>query len=359
MQKPPTKSGASPAVGVISDSTPSQLVSRPKKVPIPEHGLVAFESRHTSGFHGDLREPFAKFVLTIAGRARWELNGRFYSVGPDQLLHLSAGIPHSTKDLPNQPVSNYVIHYRPELLHEELQGRLLEIGLLPLDLGSPRLNQAAIIRSCFREMLFEQDARQAGWERLLHSRLIDLAVRTVRMAERHVAVKTPAFEAGSDSAERVAYYALTLKSRFYRQETLDEAARAVNLSRRQFTEIFRRVTGQSWCRHIQMLRLEHAAKLLTSTERSVTAAAFESGFEDLSHFHHSFKRAYGCTPLCYREQREAKSREKTARRGDDRPAGEGRVVRRHLYEHAVGRAVEHVAVSARLKVATVAEAARA
>ena len=314
MQNPPTKSGASPAVGVLAAFAPDQLVSRPKKVPIPEHGLVAFESRHKSGFHGDLREPFSKFVLTIAGRALWQLNGRFYTVGPDQLLHLSAGIPHSTKDLPNQPVSNYVIHYRPELLHEDLRARFLEIGLLPLDLGSPKLNQAAIIRSLFREMLFEQDARQLGWERLLHSRLIDLAVRTLRMAERHVALKTPAFEAGSDSAERVAYYALTLKSRFYRQETLDEAARAVKLSRRQFTEIFRRVTGQSWCRYLQKLRLEHAAKLLTSTERSVTAAAFESGFEDLSHFHHSFKRVYGCTPLCYRDQRRAKSREKASRR---------------------------------------------
>ena len=314
MPKLPATPGAGPAAGVSSDSTLDQLVSRPKKVPIPEHGLVAFESRHTSGFHGKLKEPFSKFVLTIAGRALWELSGRFHTVGPDQLLHLSAGIPHSTKDLPNQPVSNYVIHYQPELLHEELRGRLMEIGLLPLDLRSPKLNQAAIIRSLFREMLFEQNARQSGWERLLHSRLIDLAVRTLRMAERHVSVKTPAFEPGSDSAERVAYYALTLKSRFYRQETLDEAARAVNLSRRQFTEIFRRVTGQSWCRYLQSLRLEHAAKLLTSTERSVTAAAFESGFEDLSHFHHSFKRAYGCTPLHYREQRGANLRPKTSRR---------------------------------------------
>lgn len=50
------------------------------------------------------------------------------------------------------------------------------------------------------------------------------------------------------------------------------------------------------------LRLEYAVRLLTCSERSVTAIAFECGFEELSHFHHSFKASYGTTPLAYRQQ---------------------------------------------------------
>jgi AraC-like DNA-binding protein len=30
--------------------------------------------------------------------------------------------------------------------------------------------------------------------------------------------------------------------------------------------------------------------------------AFESGFEDLSHFHHVFKTVYSCSPLKFRKQ---------------------------------------------------------
>ena len=53
---------------------------------------------------------------------------------------------------------------------------------------------------------------------------------------------------------------------------------------------------------VQRLRMEYAAKLLGSTERSVTAIAFECGIEEFSHFHHSFKASYGTTPLAYRQQ---------------------------------------------------------
>jgi hypothetical protein len=46
--------------------------------------------------------------------------------------------------------------------------------------------------------------------------------------------------------------------------------------------------------------------LLADSDRSVTAVAFESGFDDLSNFHHAFKMAYGCAPLAYREQRQVR-----------------------------------------------------
>jgi len=83
-----------------------------------------------------------------------------------------------------------------------------------------------VVRSTFQEMLFEQDASQEGWELILQSRLIDLAVRALRMLRRQRRDDLPVFEPGSDSTDRVARYALRLKSRFYRQEKLSEAARS-------------------------------------------------------------------------------------------------------------------------------------
>jgi transcriptional regulator GlxA family with amidase domain len=74
------------------------------------------------------------------------------------------------------------------------------------------------------------------------------------------------------------------------------------LGRRRFTELFRQVTGESWRRYVHRLRMDYAARLLSSTERSVTAIAFECGFEELSHFHHSFKSTYRVPPLAYRDQ---------------------------------------------------------
>jgi AraC-like DNA-binding protein len=195
-----------------------------------------------------------------------------------------------------------VIRYQPTLLSTAIGGQLLSFGMLPIDLTATNVNQARVVRSIFQEMLFEQDARQEAWEELLHSRLIDLGVRTLRLARRRGSKDLLVFEPGSDSTDRVARYALELKSQFFRQETIAKAARSVGLGRRQFTGLFRKVTGQSWRRYILSLRLKNAAGLLVQTNRSVSAVAFESGFDDLSHFHHRFKLAYGCSPLTYREQ---------------------------------------------------------
>jgi AraC-like DNA-binding protein/mannose-6-phosphate isomerase-like protein (cupin superfamily) len=279
------------------------LVASPKRVAMPDFGLVVSESRHAPGFSGRLRDDYSKFHLIIAGQAVWEHAGRTFSVGPDTLFHIPTGLPHSQRDLPHNPVILYFIHYKPALLTKNLRDRLAALGMLALDLSSPRINQASPIRSLYREMLFEQAAQQPGWQVLLLSALMSLAVRSLRMAEPGASLSPLRFRPGSDSAERVAQYALSLRSRFYHQPTLAEAARSVNLSERRFSDLFRGATGQSWSKYIQSLRLEHATKLLIETQKPIIAVAFESGFEDLSHFHHVFKATHGCSPLKYRKQR--------------------------------------------------------
>jgi AraC family L-rhamnose operon regulatory protein RhaS len=265
---------------------------------MPDWGLVVFEARHAPGFYGEMKDSYAKFHLAIAGRARWESGGQEYTVANDTLFHIAPQVPHRQRDLPGQPVTLYAIHYRPELLRPAIARELFNPGMLPLDLHGSGTDRARQIRSLVQEMLFEQEAQQLGWEALLISRLTDLAVLTLRWT-RGNGIQV---DRENESAARVASYAVRLKSEFYTAVSLDDAARSVGLGRRRFTELFREITGESWRKQVQRLRMDYAAKLLGSTERSVTAIAFECGFEELSHFHHSFKASYGTTPLAYRQK---------------------------------------------------------
>jgi AraC-like DNA-binding protein len=299
-----TAKSASVGTGIGSRSV-TDLVRSPKLVLMPEHGVVVFESRHAAGFVGQLKDDYAKFHLVIDGHAEWESGKNKYIVGPNTLFHIAPQIEHAQKDLPREPVTLYAIHYRPELLSPQLACDLFRAGMLPLGLSNARVGQPRQVRSIFQEMLFEQETRQTGWEMVLRARLIDLAVLAIRLMQR-LYNSEPVFHRGDQSAERVANYAVRLKSQFFRPETLDEAARSVSLSRRQFTEIFRNVTGQTWRQYLLQLRLEHALKLLLQTDKSVTAIAFESGFDELSHFHHRFKAAFGRPPMLYREKNRQK-----------------------------------------------------
>jgi len=275
-----------------------ELNSSPKRVPMPEWGLVVFEARHAPGFFGEMNDVYAKFHLLIAGSALWESGGRQYPVSSDNLFHIASHVPHRQRDLPGQPVTLYAIHYRPELLRPELTRALADVGMLPLDLQGAGTDQARQVRAIVQEMMFEQQLQRLGWEALLVARLADLAVLSLRWT-RGSAIR---IDRHDESAARVASYAARLKTEFYTAVSLDEAARSVGLGRRRFTELFREITGESWRKQVHRLRLEYATRLLASTERSVTAIAFECGFEELSHFHHSFKAGYGTTPLAYRQQ---------------------------------------------------------
>ena len=48
------------------------------------------------------------------------------------------------------------------------------------------------------------------------------------------------------------------------------------------------------------LRVEYAKRLLRETKRSVTAIAFECGFEELSNFYRAFKKHAQVPPLEWR-----------------------------------------------------------
>ena len=85
-------------------------------------------------------------------------------------------------------------------------------------------------------------------------------------------------------------------------EPLDvaEIARAARLSPAHFSREFRRAFGETPHQYLLTRRLERAAALLRSTDRSVTEICFLVGLRSVGSFTTSFGRAFGMTPTQYR-----------------------------------------------------------
>jgi AraC family L-rhamnose operon regulatory protein RhaS len=279
-----------------------ELVKHPKKVFMPEFGVAAYESRHAMGFVGDVQEKHAQFYLVISGKGRWDGGNCSFRLERNCLLHVPAQVRILQEDDPSEPITAFGIHYQPHVLPQFLSDEMRRLGPYYWPLDTYHEKTAQEVRSIFQEMLFEQRSQTEGWEFMVCSQLVDLAVRTLRLARRRSGNSEPMFIRGRDSSERVANYALGLKKRFYRQETLDEAARCTCLSRRQFTQVFRRITGLSWHQFVLRERLNHARDLILHSDKSIVAIAFESGFEELSGFYRLFKRAFGSSPSALRQK---------------------------------------------------------
>ncbi len=81
---------------------------------------------------------------------------------------------------------------------------------------------------------------------------------------------------------------------------VDDLARAAGLSRAHFSREFRRHFGESPHAYLLTRRLERAAALLRTTDRSVAEICFDVGLTSVGSFTTSFTRTFGMSPTRYR-----------------------------------------------------------
>ena len=73
-------------------------------------------------------------------------------------------------------------------------------------------------------------------------------------------------------------------------------ARAAHLSPAHFSREFRKAFGETPHQYLLTRRLERAAALLRTTDRTVSEICFTVGLQSVGSFTSSFGRAYGCSP---------------------------------------------------------------
>jgi len=89
-------------------------------------------------------------------------------------------------------------------------------------------------------------------------------------------------------------------ARYFGPLDVDDLARAAGLSRAHFSREFRRAFGESPHGYLLTRRLERAAALLRSTDRSVADVCLSVGLQSVGSFTTSFTRTYGASPTAYR-----------------------------------------------------------
>jgi AraC-like DNA-binding protein len=89
-------------------------------------------------------------------------------------------------------------------------------------------------------------------------------------------------------------------ARYLEPLDVDDLARAAGLSRAHFSREFRRAFGESPHAYLLTRRLERAAALLRSTDRSVADICFSVGLQSVGSFTTSFTRNFGISPTTYR-----------------------------------------------------------
>ena len=89
-------------------------------------------------------------------------------------------------------------------------------------------------------------------------------------------------------------------ARYFEPLAVDDLAHAAGLSRAHFSREFRRVFGESPHSYLLTRRLERAAALLRTTDRSVNEICLDVGLQSVGSFTTSFTRTFDMSPTAYR-----------------------------------------------------------
>lgn len=92
-----------------------------------------------------------------------------------------------------------------------------------------------------------------------------------------------------------------LAENYTSEVALESIAGVANLSPTSFCRFFKKIARQTFVESLTQFRVNHAANLLSSTEKPVAQICFESGFSNISYFNKVFKKTLGQNPLAYRK----------------------------------------------------------
>lgn len=102
--------------------------------------------------------------------------------------------------------------------------------------------------------------------------------------------------------ERINYIFNHVKDNFKETIRLEEIAEKVSMTVPSFCRYFKKITHKTFTKFVNDYRLVHACKLLAEKPISISAIAFESGFNNFSHFNKTFKEFTGKNASEYRHE---------------------------------------------------------
>jgi two-component system response regulator YesN len=84
--------------------------------------------------------------------------------------------------------------------------------------------------------------------------------------------------------------------------SLEDTAHAVNVSASYLSKLFTQNITSTYSQFLTREKINHASKLLSHTNLSITEISGQSGFQNSNYFSDAFKKVTGKSPLKFRKQ---------------------------------------------------------
>ena len=252
---------------------------------------TTFKSGENYGLH---THDFYEFVIVKEGRLKQTLNSKAEELGkytlclikPDDIHSISNPSKKEDVKIINFAVTTVAINKASKFLGISFRKNILHKVKIPIDDWNYILHKITEL----------QTIHQSNKEQFINLFVDNLIVTLLTI----LISKTEVEEKSIPLWLRNSY-----KEMYRSKNFLIGLSRFIELSKKSQEHINRSMKkyyGTTPTAFINLLRLQYATQLLTSTDRSILSIIYDSGFENVSHFSKLFKKQYGVTPRIYRRR---------------------------------------------------------
>lgn len=224
--------------------------------------------------------------------------------GPELVL-LGSYLPHcwQYQGVQNfrQPPMVYIVHFFPDFMGPEILEKPEAKELNNLFSKAARgilFSRDTLIRARF---ILEQMLGAKGLRKIaLLLELLDLLAH----AKDSVVLASPYFNIRGTSTQeqRITQVFDYIYKNFKKDINLEETASVIHMSASGFCRYFKQKTDKTFIEILKEIRIGYAAKLLLAGTHNISAACYESGYNNLSNFNKHFKDVQGLSPSNFMKQ---------------------------------------------------------
>jgi AraC-like DNA-binding protein len=245
--------------------------------------------------------PLTELYYLADGERVYFVDGQVVTVHKGELIMIAGDEIHATASSEVAEFERILINYDPSILPPALQQLdLLQTGRR-FRVFSLSLRDQGEVERLLNRILDECRQEKAFYATNCLSMFAELIIMLRRAERSDLATSNPRYSLHNKVSEIATY----LREHYRDAVTLEDTAKHFYMSSSYLSRIFHRLTGFHFREYIIHIRVREAQRLLAGSRQKIQEIALAVGFEHLSHFNKTFKKATGLTPLQYRKQTKA------------------------------------------------------
>jgi AraC-like DNA-binding protein len=228
-------------------------------------------------------------IYCVDGSGFYVVDGKRHEVKKNQYFILPIGKPHEYGSTEGHFWTVYWLHFCGKAAHVFAEG-----AATPQTINVTMQSRISERINIFDEILTTLHFGDSIEDLRYASSLLSHFLASMRYLGQFRRAKA---SAEKDIVEQAIHY---MRENIENRITLAEVLRYVGYSQSHFSTVFKKKTGMSPLSYFNRLKVEHACKLLKTTDLKVNMICYKVGIEDPLYFSRLFSKVMGMSPTDYR-----------------------------------------------------------